>query len=59
MFYILGNLENSVLEMKVQKDAAGSVSPLRVRIFGVSAPGPRFGPVFGVFRFSGKNPFWN
>ena len=40
--------------MKVQKDAAGSVSPLRVRIFGVRAPGACFGPVSGVFWFSKK-----
>ena len=49
--------EKSVFEIKVQKDAPGSVSPLRVRIFGVWAPGPRFGPVFGLFRFSEKSVF--
>ena len=42
------------MELTVQKDAPGPVSPLRARIFGVWAPGPRFGPVFGVFRFSEK-----
>ena len=37
---------------RVQKDAPGPVSPLRVRIFGVWALGASFGPVFGVFRRS-------
>ena len=44
--------KKSVLEIRVQKDAPGPVSPLRVRIFGVWAPGASFGPVFDVFRFS-------
>ena len=33
---------------------ARSDFPLRVRIFGVWAPGASFGPVFGVFRFRKK-----
>ena len=45
------------MEIKVQKDAAGSISPLRVRIGSVWVPGASFGPVFGVFRFSGKSVF--
>ena len=47
--------EKSVLEIRVQKDAPGLVSPLRVRIGGVWALGAWFGPVLGVFRFSEKN----
>ena len=50
--------EKSVLELTVQKDAPGPVSPLRVRIFGVRASGACFGHVFGVFRFS-ENTFKN
>ena len=41
--------KKTVLERMVQKDAPGPVSPLRVRIFGVRAPGACFGPVSGVF----------
>ena len=44
----------SVLEIKVQKDAPGPISPLRVRIGGVWAAGALFLPVFGVFRFAEK-----
>ena len=40
--------EKSVSEKTVQKDAPGPISPLRVRIVGVWAPGAWFGPVFGV-----------
>ena len=50
--------EKTVLELTVQKDAPGPVSPLRVRIFGVRASGACFGHVFGVFRFS-ENMFKN
>ena len=42
----------SVFEIRVQKDAPGPISPLRVRIFGVWAPGACSGPVLCVFRFS-------
>ena len=49
--------EKSVLELTVQKDAPGPVSPLRARIFGVRAPGAIFGPVFGIFRSSEKIRF--
>ena len=35
-----------------QKDAQGSISPLRVRMKGVGAQGPRFDSVFNVFVFS-------
>ena len=45
------------MEIKVQKDAPGSVSPLRVRIFGVWARGAFLNPVFAVFLFSEKSVF--
>ena len=43
-----------ISEIKVQKDAPGPISPLRVRIGGVWAAGALFLPVFGVFRFAEK-----
>ena len=46
-----------MFELRVHKDAPGPISLLRVRIFGVWARGAIFGPVFGVFRFSGKIRF--
>ena len=48
--------EKSVLELTVQKDAPGPVSPLRFRIGRVWALGAWFGAVFGFFDFR-KNPF--
>ena len=42
------------MELTVQKDAPGPVSPLRVRIFGVWAPGALKNLVLDVFRFSEK-----
>ena len=39
-----------------RKDAQGPISPLRVRIKGVSALRARFGMVFVVFRFGVKSP---
>ena len=41
--------EKSVFEIRVQKDAPGPVSPLRVRIGSVWALGAQFDPVFGFF----------
>ena len=46
--------EKTVFEIRVQKDAPGPVSPLRVRIGSVWALGAQFGLVFGVCRFSAK-----
>ena len=49
--------KKSVFELRVQKDAPGPVSPLRVRIFGVWAPGAFKNLVLGVFRISEKSVF--
>ena len=46
--------ETSVFEIRGQKDAPGSISPLRARIDGVWAPGASWLPIFGVFRFAEK-----
>ena len=42
-------LKKNVSGRTVQKDAPGPISPLRVRIGGVWAPGAWFGAVLGVF----------
>ena len=55
LFWAFFDFQKEIIsEIKVQKDAPGPISPLRVRIGGVWAPGPSFLPVFGVFRFTEK-----
>ena len=52
-FGLFSDFQKKKIEIRVQNDAPGPVSPLRVRIFGVWARGAFFGLVFWRFSIFG------